>query len=78
MRRGEGASGGGFHIWICFTEKCLEYLGPVDICCRVELQADRMPVAIEAMVFSDSYKHMGCLGGMRLQSFLTTDHFVYS
>ena len=37
---------------------------------RVELQTDRMPVATEAMAFTDSY-HMECLGEMRLQSFLT-------
>ena len=49
----------------------------MDIGYRVVLQADRMHVATEAMAFSDSYKHMGYLGGMRLQSFLTTDHFVY-
>ena len=37
----------------------------------VELQADRMPGATEPMVFTDSYKRMECLGGMRLQSVLT-------
>ena len=31
----------------------------------------------EAVVFTDSYKHMECLGGMRLQSFLTSGYFVY-
>ena len=31
-------------------------------------QTDRMPEATEAVTFSDSYKHMECLGGMRLQS----------
>ena len=31
-----------------------------------------MPVATEAMAFTDIHKHMECLGGMRLQSFLTT------
>ena len=38
-----------------------------------------MPGATEAMAFTDSYKHMECLGGMRLQSFLTNEffHFVY-
>ena len=46
--------------------KCLDGPG-----CRVDLQADRMPGATEAMVFTDSYKHMECLSGMRLQSFLT-------
>ena len=46
--------------------KCLSVPGY-----RVFLQADRMPGATEAMVFTDSYKHMACLGGMRLQSFLT-------
>ena len=30
-----------------------------------------MSGATEAMAFTDSYKHMGCLGGMRIQSFLT-------
>ena len=43
----------------------------MDISYRVELQADRMPWATEAMAFTDHYKHMECLGGMRLQSFLT-------
>ena len=43
----------------------------MDIGYRIELQADRMPGATEAMAFTDSYKHMSCLGGMRLQSFLT-------
>ena len=38
---------------------------------RVELQADRMPGLTEAMVFTDNYKHTECLGGMRLQFFLT-------
>ena len=28
------------------------------------------------MAFTDSYKHMECLGGMRLQSFPTNGHFV--
>ena len=28
------------------------------------------------MTEADSYKHMECLGGMRLQSFLTNGHFV--
>ena len=37
--------------------------------------ADRMPGATEAMVFIDSYKHMECLGGMRLLSFLTNGYF---
>ena len=36
---------------------------------RVEMQADRMPGATEATVFTDSYMHMECLGGMRLQFF---------
>ena len=31
-----------------------------------------MPGTTEA----DSYKHMECLGGMMLQSFLTKGHFV--
>ena len=42
---------------------------------RVELQAYRMPVV--TMAFTDSYKHMECLCGMKLQSFLTYGHFVY-
>ena len=29
-----------------------------------------MPKATEAMVFTDSYKQMECLGGMNFQSFL--------
>ena len=49
----------------------------VDIGYRVELQADRMPEPTEVMVFSDRYKHMECLGGMRLQYFLTNFHFAY-
>ena len=28
-----------------------------------------MPGMTEAIAFTDSYKHMECLGGMRLQSF---------
>ena len=40
------------------------------------LQADRMPGMTEAIAFTDSYKHMECLGGMRLQSFLTNDYLV--
>ena len=40
-------------------------------------QADRMPEATEAMAFTDCYKHMECLGGMRLQRFVTNGHFVY-
>ena len=36
-----------------------------------------MPGPTEAMEFTDSYKHMECLGGMRLQSFLTNGHFAY-
>ena len=39
----------------------------MDIGNRVELQADRMPGAAEAMAFTDSYKHIECLSGMRLQ-----------
>ena len=34
-----------------------------------------MPGATEAIAFPDSYKHMECLGGMRLQSFLTYGYF---
>ena len=30
-----------------------------------------MPGTTEAIAFPDSYKHMECLGGMRLQSLLT-------
>ena len=40
-------------------------------------QTDRMPGATGAMAFTDCYKHMECLGGMRLQSFLTNGHFIY-
>ena len=38
-----------------------------------------MPRVTEAiaMTFTDSYKHMEYLGGMRLQFFLTNCHFVY-
>ena len=43
----------------------------------IGLQADRMPGMTETIMFTDSYKHMECLGGMRLQSFLTNGHFVY-
>ena len=38
---------------------------------RVELQAERMPGWTYATAFTDSYKHMECLGGMRLQFPLT-------
>ena len=48
-----GARGGGI------SQMDMEYLA----------EADRMPGATEAMAFTDSYKHMECLGGMRLQSF---------
>ena len=41
------------------------------------VQADRMLLTTEAIAFSDSYKHMECLCGMRLQSFLTNGYFVY-
>ena len=34
-----------------------------------------MPGTTEAIAFPDSYKHMDCLGGMRLQSFLTYGYF---
>ena len=34
-----------------------------------------MPGTTEAIAFPDSYKHMECLGGMRLQSFLTYGYF---
>ena len=36
-----------------------------------------MPGKMEAIAFTDSYKHMECLGGMRFQSFLTNGYFVY-
>ena len=36
-----------------------------------------MPGTTEAVAFTDSYKHMECLCGMRLQSFLTNGYFVY-
>ena len=49
----------------------------VDIGYRVELQADRMPEPTEVMAFTDRYKRMECLGGIRLQYFLTNFHFVY-
>ena len=39
------------------------------------LQADRMTGMTEAIVFTDSYKHMECLGGMRLQRFQTNGYF---
>ena len=42
-----------------------------------QLQADRMPGMTEAIAFTDSYKHMECLCGMRLQRFLTNGYFVY-
>ena len=35
------------------------------------------PGTTEAIAFTDSYKHMKCLCGMRLQSFLTNGYFVY-
>ena len=44
----------------------MEYLG----------EADRMPGATEAISFTDYYKHMECLYGMRLRSFLTNSHVV--
>ena len=37
-------------------------------------QTDRTPEATGAMAFTDCYKHMECLGGMRFQSFLTNGH----
>ena len=42
----------------------------MDIGYRFELQEDRMPGETEAVAFTDSYKHMECLGGMMLQSIL--------
>ena len=36
-----------------------------------------MPGTAEAIAFTDSYKHMECLCGMILQSFLTNGYFVY-
>ena len=33
--------------------------------------------ATGTMAFTDCYKHMECLGGMGLQSFLTNGHFIY-
>ena len=49
----------------------------MDIGYRVNqwLQADRMPGMTEAITFTDSYKHVECLGGM---SFLTNEYFGYS
>ena len=35
-----------------------------------------MPGMTEAIAFTDSYKHMECLGGMRLQSFLMVTLFT--
>ena len=70
---GEGGNGevekkaqeeGGLHRWILWNAW-------VDIGFWVELQADTMPGATEAMAFTDSYKHMECLDGMRLHRFLT-------
>ena len=51
----------------------------MDISYRVYqwLQADRMTGMTEAIAFTDSYKHMECLGGMRLQFFLTNGYFGY-
>ena len=34
-----------------------------------------MPGSAEAIAFTDSYKHMECLGGMRLQFLLINGHF---
>ena len=36
-----------------------------------------MPGAIGAKAFTDCYKHRECLGGIRLQTFLTNGHFIY-
>ena len=36
-----------------------------------------MPLTTEVIVFTDSYKHMEYLDGIRLQSFLTDGYFVY-
>ena len=36
-----------------------------------------MPGMTEAIAFTDSYKHMECLGVMSLQSFLTNGYFGY-
>ena len=51
----------------------------MDIGYRVNywLQADRMNGITEAIAFTDSYKHMECLGVMSLQSFLTNGYFGY-
>ena len=35
-----------------------------------------MPRTTEAIAFTDSYKHMECLGGMMLQSFLMVTLFT--
>ena len=35
-----------------------------------------MPGTTEAITFTDSYKHMECLGGMMLQSFLMVTLFT--
>ena len=37
-----------------------------------------MPGTTDAMPFTDSYKHMEFLGGMRLQSFPNNGQFVYT
>ena len=44
----------------------------MDIGFGVELSADRMSGVTEAVAFTDSYKHMECLGGM-----LVFSDFVY-
>ena len=41
----------------------------IKIILQMDRRADRMPGVTEAMAFTDSYKHMECLGGMTLQFF---------
>ena len=48
----------------------MECLG--DIGNMVELQADRMPGEIEALAFTDSYKHVECLGGIEVAVFTSS------
>ena len=36
-----------------------------------------MPLTTEVIAFTDSYKHMECLDGIRLQSFVTDGYFIY-
>ena len=60
-----------------FTDGYVECLDGHRVRVDQWLQADRMPWVTKAMEFTDSYKHMECLGGMTLQFFLVNGHFVY-